>query len=71
MIRYLTALAYTGRMKTNVPLVRFCLAGNCGKSGTGLTELLPFELVVLVIKLDNFFKRFEVAESFFCLCDGV
>ena len=57
MIRYLTALEHTGRMKkTNVPRVISCLlARNCGMSDIGLMELIPFELVVLVLKLENWF----------------
>ena len=57
MIRYLTALEHTGRMKkTNVPRVISCLlARNCGMSDIGLMELIPFELVVMVRKLENWF----------------
>jgi hypothetical protein len=55
VIRYLTALEHTGRMKkTNVPRVISCLlARNCGMSDIGLMELIPFELVVMVMKLEN------------------
>jgi len=70
VIRHLTALEYTGRMKkTYVPRDRFCLlARNCGMSDTGLMELIPFELVVMVMKLENLSKTALKLQSLSFVC---